>query len=232
MTQSSSSVSFLLLSGGIGQRSGHSEPKQFYELHGHPVIAYSIIAAIQVPEIAEIIVNSPPGYEERTAQIMRSYCANRPFRIVAPGATRQESCRLLTEAAEHERVILHEAARPFINKTMLRTLLDCGFENAGYCLPIPFSMCQIDPDSNRITAGVSRKSVFNIQLPQVFRRDTLREAHAAALTSGQVFTEDAVMCVETVGAQVMSLQGHSQNFKITTQEDFVIAEHLMEKIEK
>lgn len=231
-TSTPAPVSFLILSGGVGQRSGHSEPKQFYELSGHPVIAHSIIAAIQVPDVAEIVVNAPPGFEDRTAHIMESYCAGRPWRIVPPGETRQESCRILAEAASHDRVILHEAARPFVDKAMLRQLIDCASPNAGYCHAIPFSMCHVDPETRLISSGVSRDSVFNIQLPQIFERATLTEAHRRAADQGRSYTEDAVMCLEMTGAAVLALTGHSKNLKITSQEDFIIAEHIMKKLDK
>jgi len=225
-------VSFLLLSGGVGHRSGYAEPKQFFELSGHPVIAYSIIAAIHVPQIAEILVNAPPGFEERTAQIMEAYCATVPFRLLPPGATRQESSRNLTEAASYDRVIMHEAARPFVTREMLQALVDGEYENAGYCQGIPFSMCQIDPQSREITAGVPRDRTFNIQLPQIFSRETLRSAHESALRENLSYTEDAVMCVERVGARVLALPGNSHNVKITTQEDFIIAEQIMRRTER
>jgi 2-C-methyl-D-erythritol 4-phosphate cytidylyltransferase len=228
----SKTVSFLLLSGGVGQRSGHSEPKQFYELRGHPVIAYSIIAAIQVPQIAEILVNAPLGYEERTTQIMQSYCANVPYRVLSPGATRQESSRYLTEAARYDRVIIHEAARPFVTREMLQTLIDGTDDNAGFCQQIPFSMCHVDPQSRQITANVPRERTFNIQLPQIFSRDVLSRAHQGALQAGQSYTEDAIMCVEQVGAQVRALPGKSENVKITTQEDFILAEQIMQRAER
>jgi 2-C-methyl-D-erythritol 4-phosphate cytidylyltransferase len=121
--QDTNRFSFLLLSGGVGQRSDHYEPKQFYELHGHPLIAYSLIAATQVDEIAEIIVNSPPGYEERTENILKAYCRTTSYHIIESGKSRQESCHRLAKAANFAKVIVHEAARPFVTPSSIKELV-------------------------------------------------------------------------------------------------------------
>lgn len=224
--------SFLLLSGGVGQRSGHSMPKQFYELNGHPVIAYSIIATINIPQIVEVLVNAPFGYEERTEQIMKSYCTSVPYRVLTPGSTRQESSRILTEAAASDQIIMHEAARPFVTREMLQQLVESEHDNVGYCQEIPFSMCQVDPQSQRIVAGVPRDMTFNIQLPQAFSRETLLSAHHSALKASKIYTEDAVMCVEQSKAIVHVLSGKSENLKITNEEDFIIAEQIMSRVNR
>ncbi|GAA6179860.1 MULTISPECIES: IspD/TarI family cytidylyltransferase [unclassified Shimia] len=220
-------VSFLLLSGGVGSRSQHHEPKQFYKLAGHPMIAHSIIAAVRTPHVAEVIVNAPEGFEERTREIMEAYCAGLPFKILPAGTTRQESCEILLDAAEKDVVVLHEAARPFVSVDMLTDLITSEAENAGYCHAIAFSMCKIDTDTRMVRSGVSREKVFDIQLPQKFGRATLQTAHATARKKGKVYNEDSVMVVKMTGRPVLSLEGSSRNRKVTTPEDFIIAEGMM-----
>jgi 2-C-methyl-D-erythritol 4-phosphate cytidylyltransferase len=220
-------VSFLLLSGGVGARSEHHEPKQFYKLAGHPMLAHSLIAAVRSPYVGEILVNTPAGYEARTEEILQAYCGSVPFRVLPAGETRQESCARLAAAARHDLVVLHEAARPFLNPEMLAELITCEAQNAGYCHAIAFSMCRIDSDSRMVRRGVSREKVFDIQLPQKFTRETLCQAHAAARAAGAAYNEDSVMVVEMTGAPVRALDGFSRNRKITTPEDFLIAQEMM-----
>lgn len=226
------SVSFLLLSGGVGERSGHHEPKQFYELHGHPMIAHSIIPAVREPRIGEIITNAPAGFEDRMHEVMQAYCGGKPYKVLPTGSTRQESCHKLVQSAVYETVLLHEAARPFVDLKTYQQLLDAPEPNAGYCYPISFSMCRIDPKTKQIKKGVSRDKVFDIQLPQKFERDTLNRAHQVALEKGKAFNEDAVMVVKMVDEPVLSLVGSSRNRKITTPEDFIIAEQVFLRSKK
>lgn len=226
------SVSFLLLSGGVGQRSNHHEPKQFYDLQGHPLLAHSVIPAAEELRIGEIITNAPEGFEDRTKELMEAYCGDTPYKVLPAGETRQESCQILAEAASYETVILHEAARPSVDVDTYAVLLDAPELNAGYCSPIPFSMCSINDVTKQIENGVSRDHVFNIQLPQKFDRQILLQAHAAARDAGRSFNEDAVMVTEMTGYTVQSILGQSRNRKITTPEDFFIAEYILTRMKK
>lgn len=226
---SKSFVSFLLFSGGVGARSQHHEPKQFFELAGHPMIAYSLMAAAEVERIQEIIINAPPGFEERTRAIATQYCPDKAVTIIPGGKTRQDSSLQLAHAARCDTVLLHEAARPLIDAAMLEALINCTEVNAGYCHPITFSMCRVNPATGRIMEGVPREAVFNIQLPQKFDRATLISAHAAASARGIIFTEDAVMVADMTGQPVQSLPGSAKNLKVTSPEDFGLAEVTIER---
>lgn len=224
------SYSLLLLSGGVGLRSAHHEPKQFFELNGHPLIAHTLIAAMKCDAITEIVVNAPNGFEDRTAAILNAYCATKAHRIINPGESRQESCRLLVEAATNSNVIVHEAARPFITGETFTRLIADPAPNCGYFFPIAFSICKVSPVTQLVVHGVPREEVFNIMLPQKFERATLVAAHEKAVAMGKTFTEDAVMCVELLGTQFKALEGEARNLKITTSEDFVIAEQLGRRV--
>ena len=221
-------VSFLLLSGGVGARSEHHEPKQFFELANHPMIAHSLMAAAAVKEIGEIVMNAPPGYEDRTRKIAEKYCRDKPVTIIAGGETRQDSSWKLAQAACYSTLVLHEAARPFVDAEMLEKLIACVDANAGYCQPIAFSMCRVDPATGHILEGVAREKTLNIQLPQKFARGVLISAHEHAAAQGAEHTEDAVMVVDMTGQSVRALPGTYRNLKVTTPEDFSIAKVLIE----
>lgn len=220
-------ISLLLLNGGVGKRAEHSEPKQFYELHGHPMMAYAIIAATKVSQIQEIVINAPDGYVERTQQIMQNYAGHIAVQVKECGATRQESSLILAEAASHDIVIMHETARPLINARTYFDLIDHAADNVGYFVDIPFSMCRLDPKTRVIRKNVRRDKVYNIQLPQKFNKASLLSAHTQARSEKKTFTEDAVMMFKMTSAEVHAIDGDSQNIKVTTPEDFAIAEQLM-----
>lgn len=224
-------ISFLLLSGGIGARSKHSEPKQFFVLSGHPMIAYSLMAAAAISEIDEILINYPAGYEDLTHKIAEQYCAGKVIKIIAGGRTRQHSSRKLAQAASHNTLILHEAARPFVDEAMLRCLIEYSADNVSYCQPIPFSMCRVDPVTGHLIENVPRETTLNIQLPQKFLRKDLLAAHEYASAQGKEYTEDAMMVVDSGGQSVLSLPGSSWNLKVTSPEDFKIAESMLERKE-
>jgi 2-C-methyl-D-erythritol 4-phosphate cytidylyltransferase len=221
--------SFLLLSGGLGSRSGNVQPKQFYELAGHPIVAHTIIAIRQIDAIAEIVVNAPPQFKDRTYNLMSSYCGRKPFKVIPAGKTRQESVHLLAQNAVYDDVILHEAARPFATSKMFEELIAHPEQNVGYFTEIPFSMCRISRKRMVVKKGVSRAKVFNIQLPQKFEKSTLVNAHDAAVRANAKYTEDAVLVSEQAKVAVHTMTGNSRNLKVTNPEDFAIAEQIFRK---
>lgn len=220
-------VSLLLLNGGIGTRVELGSPKQFYEIHGHPMMAYAIIAATRVEAIQEIVVNAPAGFAERTQSILEHYCAGIPTKLVEGAPSRQNSTYKLVEAASHDRILLHETARPIISAETYQELLDHAEENVGYFTDIPFSMCRLDPKTQTIRKNVRRDRVFNIQLPQKFDRSTLLAAHKAAKAAKRLFTEDAVLVHKMADVLFHALPGDQRNIKVTTAKDLKIASQLM-----
>lgn len=224
-------ISFLLLSGGIGSRSGHYEPKQFRRIQRLEMMAYALRVAAAHPRVAEILVNAPEGYAERTQVLCREHAPGVKIKILPCGVSRQESVKILADQASYGTIILHEAARPMIDKRMIDELLACEIENAGLFSAIPFSMCEIDLETGNVKANIPREKVFNIQLPQKFAKNDLVEAHRLACIAEREFTEDSVMIHEMLGKPVRAIAGHVKNIKVTTREDFGIVSRLMEEEE-
>lgn len=222
-----SKYSFLLLSGGVGARTELQYPKQFHLINGHPMVAYAILAAARVPEIDEIIINYPSGFEQQTREIVADYASYRDVKVVAPGSSRHESTRLLYEAAKNDRVIVHEAARPIITPEQIKALIDNPHENVAYCQAISFSMCEVDRQTQKLVKRVDRDVTLNIQLPQKFLKADLADAHIKAKDSGVIYTEDAMLCSEVGGHDVYYQNGWSTNIKITTLDDFKLAEAVL-----
>jgi 2-C-methyl-D-erythritol 4-phosphate cytidylyltransferase len=224
--------SFLLLSGGVGDRSALGYPKQLHTINGHPMLAYALIAAGRVAAIDEIVLNFPGPFEEQTRTIVDAYVGKKTVKFAPAGKTRQESTELLAKAAKNDHVILHEAARPMITAFDIETLIASQFENVSYCVPISYSVCSVDPATQRMLKRVDRATTLNIQLPQKFRRATLLAAHAKAREKGVTFTEDAMMLRELLDADVRYIKGKDTNIKVTTPEDFIFADAVFKRSDR
>ncbi|MDH3446139.1 MAG: 2-C-methyl-D-erythritol 4-phosphate cytidylyltransferase, partial [Deltaproteobacteria bacterium] len=68
--------------------------------------------------------------------------------------------------------------------------------------------------------------LWEIQTPQVFRRQVILAAHAWGEREGIDVTDDA-MLVEKIGEKVFLLDGERTNFKVTTPDDLWLAENLI-----
>ncbi len=74
-----------------------------------------------------------------------------------------------------------------------------------------------------VVRTLDRDRLWEIQTPQVFRRQLIERAHAKAKSNGALATDDAAL-VEKLGVRVRLAAGASRNLKVTTPEDLVIAE--------
>lgn len=221
--------SLLLLSGGVGSRTSLDYPKQFHKIKGHPMLVYSLIAASKVREIDEFVINYPDGCEEVTREIIASYFPKHNIKLVPCGATRHESTKILLESASNLHVIIHEAARPIICAGGFRELINHEANNVSYCIPIPFSMCEIDPGTMEMVRRVDRSTTMNIQLPQKFSKRDLLLAHEKAAKLNIAYTEDAMLVREVGNIPVNFMVGWEKNIKVTTREDFVFAESFLKE---
>lgn len=223
--------SFTLLSGGQGTRTGLDFPKQFFLINGHPMLAYPLIMVNSIDEIDEIIVNFPEGHEDKTKEIIKAYVVNKKVKVVPAGRTRQESTKLMCEAASNENVIVHEAARPTVSADDIRRLMAFDAPNASFCAKVSFSLCQVDLEKNLMLNNIDRDTTLNIQLPQKFDKKTLLSAHYKAAETGAFYNEDAMLCKEQAGCDVKYILGNPANIKITTFEEFKFAESLLRGIQ-
>jgi 2-C-methyl-D-erythritol 4-phosphate cytidylyltransferase len=75
-----------------------------------------------------------------------------------------------------------------------------------------------------VQATPSRDALWAAQTPQIFRYELLQEAHRRCTQS---VTDDAAM-VELLGHPVRMFVGSYENLKVTTPDDLVIAEALLQ----
>jgi len=122
--------------------------------------------------------------------------------------------------------MIHDAARPFVTSTMLQEgLLSAQAHQASVAaVPVKDTIKQVS--DNIITTTPDRSHLWTIQTPQVFSFPLIRHAHHEPITQ-EDFTDDAAL-LERLGYPVAIFQGSYANIKITTQEDLLIAEALLQ----
>src|SRR4030042_5409580 len=103
----------IILAAGAAKRMEQEVPKQFLRIGGKPIIIYVMEVLQKVERFDRLIVTTLPGYEAHYDELIRTYHLT-GLELVAGGSTRQESCRLALERVRSARVLIHEAARPFI----------------------------------------------------------------------------------------------------------------------
>ena len=202
----------LIVAAGKGERAGGTLPKQFAPLAGRPMLAWSYAAFAAHPAIDAVIVAIGAG-QERLLQ------ATIPGAIhVIGGATRRESvARGLDAIGTADRILIHDAARPFVDAQVIDRLIAAldAWDGAVPVLPVADTLVAAD-GSNVDRAGLSR-----VQTPQAFRFESIQRAHEA--WRGEEPTDDAQM-VRALGGSIALVQGDVMLEKVTWPGDVAAAE--------
>jgi 2-C-methyl-D-erythritol 4-phosphate cytidylyltransferase/2-C-methyl-D-erythritol 2,4-cyclodiphosphate synthase len=222
----------IVVAAGRGTRAGTggSVPKQYLPLAGAPVLAYSLRTLTGHPRIDMAVV----VYNPEDAELYQAAAGPFQGRLRPPvpgGATRQASVLAGLEALGPEtpgRVLIHDAARPFLTTTLVDELVAALDSHAGAIAaePVSDTLKQAAADGT-ISRTVDRAGLWRAQTPQAFRYDVILEAHRRAVAEGRSdFTDDAGLA-EWVGLPVKLVASSARNMKLTTAADIEVAERLL-----
>ncbi len=223
-TPSRGSVGVVIVGAGRGTRMGGMD-KVFAPIRGLPMIAYSLRAFASLRQVDRIgLVLS----EERLREARRLTTAFGMGKVKAMcggGARRQDSVRAGLEAlGECDWVAVHDAARPLVDGPLVLRGLKAASETGAAVCAVPVKdTIKVVSDDGAVLDTPPRKTLWQVQTPQIFRYETLMKAHEEC--NGD-FTDDAAM-VESLGVEVRVFFGSYRNVKVTTPEDLSVAEALM-----
>ena len=227
----------VVLAGGAGTRVGGQLPKQFQRLGGRTMLSYSLQLFAQQPEVEAIAIVAPEPFvpalsQEYLGRKTDSDPLGKVAHIIPGGSTRHLSClnalRALGEYSHNDRVLFHDADRPFLPKPVLQRLVDAvqTADAATLVMPVADSIVGV----NGTTASLQyldRGQLRRVQTPQAFRFGVLRaalKAHEADPDAGE-FTDTVSFALQhTPGLRIALVEGDEANFKITTPFDMVVAE--------
>jgi len=210
----------LVVAAGRGERLGSSGPKAFVMCGGRSMLEWSIDALKAVPEIAHIVVATPPGIE-----------APAGTSGVFGGDERSHSVRAaLHHTLAGDPVLVHDAARPLVTPEIIRAVLaglDADADAAIAAARVTDTIkAQGDDASPTVARTLDRSGLWAIQTPQVFRRDVLERALAQPHEIVAAATDDASL-VETMGGTVRLVESPRENLKVTTPDDLRLADLLL-----
>ena len=181
------------------------------------------------PRVEDVIVVIHPD----DAALYEAAC--RPFSsrlrsAVAGGAERQDSVRSGLEALAAnppDRVLIHDAARPFVEPQLIDRVI-AGLDAHAAALPcVPVTDTLTTASAGRVTGTLPRDELWRAQTPQGFRFDAILAAHrAAANEANATFTDDAGIA-QWFGLDVALVEGSEANRKLTSAEDIASADELL-----
>ncbi len=220
-------VSAIIVAAGRGSRTGLGYNKVLAELGGIPMLERTIRAFIGSGLIHHIILVIGKDDEEQVKAIIQKLPWD--IRWTYGGSERQESVynglKLLSE--DTAIVLIHDAARPFVDEAIIRRSIEGAREYGAACvgMPVKDTIKQADQEGY-ILQTPERTLLWSAQTPQAFRKEIILKAHEHARQSGIMGTDDA-MLAERIGIRVKMVEGSSRNIKITSKEDLLWAEAIL-----
>jgi len=211
----------LIVAGGSGQRMGGDSaiPKQYMDLGGKAVIRYAVDAFLATPGLKDIRVVINPAHRDLYDRAMIGLDLPAP---IEGGKERKSSVynglKSFIKVNNDDKVLIHDAARPFININEINDLIKVLDQQEACTLASPVSDTLMRSDNEY----VSRDDLWAVQTPQGFHFGVIKKAHEQDIPA----TDDTNL-VQKLGFHVKLIEGKRDNFKITTPSDMELARRIV-----
>jgi 2-C-methyl-D-erythritol 4-phosphate cytidylyltransferase len=213
----------MIAAGGRGRRTGSATLKQFQVLGGRPLITWSVDILVAFG-CAPIVVVVPGDVLEQARAILEG----RMVVLTEGGESRQASVARGLALVSGARVVVHDAARPFLTAGDVHRVVDALEHADGAALALPVDETLKRVDDHMVLETVDRSRLWRAQTPQAFRTGVLRAAHRRAAEEGYAATDDAQL-IERYGGDVVVVEGSRTNLKLTYPEDLALAEAILRR---
>lgn len=221
------STTYVLLAGGSGSRLGAHVAKQFVRVAGKTVLEHSYACIAGFDPAARIIITVPADSQA----FVRDLFKHTQVEVVVGGASRQESAWAALrhlKASSPEFVVLHDAARPFLDRQILHDVMEALQHCDAVDVAIKTADTIILERDGLIQSIPKRDHLYRGQTPQGFRYRALLACYEALDVErlGE-FTDDCgIYLACNPLSPVRIVQGSSENIKITDSVDLILADEL------
>lgn len=217
-----------MVAAGSGSRLGAEVPKALVELDGVSLVRRSV-DALAAGGVQRVVVTIPEDHRDAFERALSNTSV--PVELATGGGRRQDSVRLglarLAELPEEAVVLIHDAARPLVPRSVVRAVVEAVVDGASAVIPVVPVVDSVRQLSGETSMVVDRSALTAVQTPQGFPLAVVRDAHEEVETRGLEVTDDASVC-ELLGHAVTLVPGDRNAFKITEPIDLVLARALVE----
>ncbi len=224
-------VGVVIAAGGVGARAEGDDPKQFQPIAGVPMLLRAIRPFASHPRVADLVIALPQRFVDDPPPWLADVIGAR-LRVVPGGATRVESVGAALGAlrAVVSIVLVHDAARPLVSRETIDAVIAVAAEGRAAVAGVPLTdtVKRARAGSRVVEATLARERLWRAQTPQGFPRRVLEEAYATwRARGGDAPPTDDAQLVEDAGHEVEIVPDRPTNIKVTTADDFGLAEALL-----
>ena len=222
----------LILAAGQGKRMVAEKSKPYLLLAGKPILFHTLREFEKCPSIDEVVlIVEKHAIDYARSVVVEAFRCRKVTSVVAGGEKRQDSVREGIKALDNdcELVMVHDGVRPFISRALLKKAVEATRKSGATVVAVPVKdTIKVVSKEKEVLQTPDRKTLWAVQTPQTFNRDLLERAHEKAKREGFYGTDDASL-VERAGETVTVVEGSYENIKITTPEDLVLGEAILQK---
>ena len=226
----------VIFAGGTGKRmNSRAKPKQFLEMHGKPVLIYTLQHFENHPEIDSIVLVCLESWIDYAKKIIKEFHITKVTDVVPGGATGQESIFNGVERAYQNSsngkdiVLIHDGVRPLIDHD---TITDCLQSVRKYGTAITttpaIETIFVDGEGDKVGKIFNRSQCAMARAPQCFYLTDLYKTHLQAKKDKKMDFIDSAMLMQYYGAELHTVAGPVANIKITTPTDFYLFRALLD----
>lgn len=221
----------IVLAAGTGSRMKSDIPKQYMDLKGYPVIYYSLKAFQESSVSSIVLVTGKDDVDFCRTEIVEKYNLNKVMAVIPGGAERYHSVYEGLKALEgFDYVLIHDGARPMIDQAIIKNSQQAVMEYDACVVGMPVKdTIKVSNDEGFAVNTPPRASLWQIQTPQCFSYDLVKEAYKQVIEQIErgdelpQITDDAMIVEYATSNKVKLVLGDYKNIKITTPEDLQIA---------
>lgn len=217
-------IAAIIASAGQSRRMGGKINKQFIEINGLPLLAHTLKAFQNSPQIDQIIIAIESNNIDLCQnEIVNKFNISKVLKIVPGGKERQDSIyNAIKELPDDiEYVLIHDGARPMVTQEIIHRVIEEVKINKAVITAVPVKDTIKEIKNDIIVSTLNRANLVSVQTPQAFEINIIKRAYDEAYKNNFLGTDDA-MLVERLGIPIRVVMGSYSNIKVTTPEDMEI----------
>ncbi len=222
----------IILAGGVGSRVGADRPKQFIEVLGKPVLAYTVEKFNNHPQIDAVEIVCVESHIEYLREMVKKYNLHKVKWITKGGATFQGSVmngvnNLKYKISDDDTVLIHFGASPFVEEDIITDAINVCKEKGNAISTCDFFLLSgIKDDNTKSTKWIDRDTIACMNSPHAFQYKFIYDIYQEAVETGVIDEVEphTTTLMYKMGKTIYFSKGNQTNIKITTKEDLDLFE--------
>lgn len=227
-------ITVIITAAGSGKRMNTAMKKQYLELNGKSILAHTIEKFEKIDRINNIVLVCPKddiGFIK--SDMVNKYNCQKVILVTAGGKERQNSVFNALKKIKcryDDIVLIHDGVRPFVSESSVLNSIEAAIEFGAAVIGVRPKNTVKTLRSGKINETLNRDELFSVQTPQTFQYDIIKNCYEKAFEDKFFSTDDSALVEKYADhIQIIPIEGDYFNIKITTEEDLVFANAILNK---